>query len=233
MLIQDEAAGVMEGIFDFGMAGIQKGLRLTGLQTKKTAKLPKWPQITSEDSNIWINPLNSPNFEGEILLEKSPVVEQKTIPQISTDSEHVDTSPEPEYEETADFATTIAKLRSLLQQKSSESSLNTPAVSPLYDFCFLLTNHYHFLNFSPQDEKTTPQESTVDGVMPSLYKFCAKTATGMFQNTINTLKTALPGNTNEQQIVDNWSYVASDATVIFVATTTANMIIFNFFFFSE
>lgn len=29
---QDEAAGVMEGIFDFGLAGIRKGLRLTGLQ---------------------------------------------------------------------------------------------------------------------------------------------------------------------------------------------------------
>lgn len=56
--------------------------------------------------------------------------DQKTIPQISTDSEHVD-SPEPEYEEAADFATTIAKLRSLLQQKSSESSLTTPAVSPM------------------------------------------------------------------------------------------------------
>lgn len=52
------------------------------------------------------------------------------IPQISTDSEHVD-SPDPEYEEPADFASTIAKLRSLLQQKSSESNLTTPAVSPM------------------------------------------------------------------------------------------------------
>lgn len=72
----------MEGIFDFGMAGIRKGLRLTGLQetaetnkNKKSApikKLPKWPQIVQDDTkpeeNIWINPLISPNFEGEILL---------------------------------------------------------------------------------------------------------------------------------------------------------------------
>lgn len=49
--------------------------------------------------------------------------------------------------------------------------------------------------------------------MPSLYKFCAKTATGMFQNTINTLKTALPSNTNEQQFADDWTFVASDVTV--------------------
>lgn len=143
-MFQDEAAGVMEGIFDFGMAGIRRGLGLTGLQQEPsepkkittTKKLPKWPQIVQEDDskpetdNIWINPLNSPNFDGEILLEKTPISEQKTLPQISTDSEHVD-SPEPEYEETADFATTIAKLRSLLQQKSSESSLNTPAISPM------------------------------------------------------------------------------------------------------
>lgn len=72
----------MEGIFDFGMAGIRKGLRLTGLQeeskNKKSGvaasvkKLPKWPQIVQDDSksddNVWINPLTSPNFEGEILL---------------------------------------------------------------------------------------------------------------------------------------------------------------------
>lgn len=69
----------MEGIFDFGMAGLRKGLRLTGLQedskNKKSAaakKLPKWPQIVSEDSksdeNVWINPLTSPHFEGDILL---------------------------------------------------------------------------------------------------------------------------------------------------------------------
>lgn len=44
LFFKDEAAGVMEGILDFGMAGIRKGLRLTGLQdnlpenTAKTAK---------------------------------------------------------------------------------------------------------------------------------------------------------------------------------------------------
>lgn len=73
----------MEGIFDFGMAGIRKGLRLTGLQenlqqnkkvapSKPTKKLSKWPQViiddTKSDDSVWINPLNSPNFEGDILL---------------------------------------------------------------------------------------------------------------------------------------------------------------------
>lgn len=168
--MQDEAAGVVEGIFDLGMAGIRKGLRLTGLQdNEKKHQLPKWPRISSET-----NPPESPSFEGDLPLEKSPV------PQISTDSEHV-TSPEPEYEEAADFATTIAKLRSLLQQKSSEST----SVSPMMA--------------SSTEGGEEEEEEETDGVMPSLYKFCAKTATGMFQNTINTLKTALPGTTGDQQ----------------------------------
>lgn len=56
--------------------------------------------------------------------------------------------------------------------------------------------------------------------MPSLYKFCARTATGVFQNTLNTIKTALPGNVQEhvqpsliQDNVDNWTYIASDSSV--------------------
>nr|XP_022910839.1 uncharacterized protein LOC111421873 [Onthophagus taurus] len=61
--------------------------------------------------------------------------------------------------------------------------------------------------------------TNVDGALPSLYKFCARTATGVFQNTLNTLKTALPGNqsTIDQENefisienVNHWTYVASD-----------------------
>lgn len=40
-------------------------------------------------------------------------------------------SPDPEYEDAADLASSIAKLRSLLQQRSSESSMSTPALSPM------------------------------------------------------------------------------------------------------
>lgn len=63
--------------------------------------------------------------------------------------------------------------------------MTTPAISPM-----------------PFDDKTltpldpiaaAPDLSEVDGVMPSLYKFYNKTATGL-QNTFNTIKTALPGN---------------------------------------
>lgn len=156
--MQDEAAGVVEGILDFGMAGIRKGLRLTGLQDnlsdKTKAELPKMskpveisnrshkpvrltkiPHVASEDAKnimtdetVWINPLlkDSPNFDGQILLEKSPIAAQ-VVPTISTEDT---TSPDPEYEDATDLASTTAKLRSLLQQKTSESNFNTPAVSP-------------------------------------------------------------------------------------------------------
>lgn len=169
---------MVEGIFDFGMAGIRKGLRLTGLQdsldsTQKTKptqpvqlqhqktieqspknapKLVKVGHITSEDikkssqestdSSIWINPIakDSPNgFENQMLFEKSPNFEQPPekvanlpiVTNIATEINNQFFTESPEYEETADLASTISKLRNLLQQKSSESSLNTPAASPM------------------------------------------------------------------------------------------------------
>lgn len=73
---------------------------------------------------IFILKEKSPNAT-EMLLE-TPTV----IPDITTDS-NLFLNESPEYEETADLASTINKLRSLLQQRSSESSLNTPAASPM------------------------------------------------------------------------------------------------------
>nr|XP_023029988.1 uncharacterized protein LOC111517920 isoform X3 [Leptinotarsa decemlineata] len=93
---QDEAAGMVEGILDFGRAGFRKGLRLTGLQdnienakatfnissqpnkylskrrSSKSAKQESPVKEPSEDSldTVWMNPLqmDSPNFDGQILL---------------------------------------------------------------------------------------------------------------------------------------------------------------------
>lgn len=233
---QDEAAGVMEGLLDFGRAGLRKGLRLTGLQDnietakpaiaksttkKKPAKLTrsesqeKTSSAESSDS-VWINPLqfDSPSFDGHILLEKpkkAPDTEkgplsQKSdadhslIPLISTESEN--DSPDPEYEEPADLASTIAKLRSLLQQKSSESSLSTPALSPMPPE-----------DFQQKLESQVADTIEIDGMVPSFYKFCAKTATGVLQNTINTLKTALPtANLTDslQSTTEKWYFIQSE-----------------------
>lgn len=48
----------------------------------------------------------------------------------------------------------------------------------------------------------------VDGFIPSIYKVCAKTATGVFNNTLNTIKTALPA-TDEEVItygIEKWEF---------------------------
>lgn len=68
-------------------------------------------------------PENEKTVKGE--------TEQPIIPFISMNLSSENGSPDPEYEEAADLASTIAKLRSLLQQKSSESNLSTPALSPM------------------------------------------------------------------------------------------------------
>ncbi|XP_049823486.1 uncharacterized protein LOC109595505 isoform X2 [Aethina tumida] len=230
---QDEAAGVVEGLLDFGRAGLRKGLRLTGLQdniqnakavlTSTTApKLKtKATKLVHSDStektssgdsteSCWINPLQStdtPNYDGQILLEKGKpaddfeksVEDHPIIPYISTESED---SPDPEYEEPADLESTIAKLRSLLQQKSSESNLSTPAISPMPpdDFCMKMS----------QD---ATGDLEVDGMVPSFYKLCAKTATGVFNKSLNTIKTALPGNTSDQFLnTENWKFEAVKET---------------------
>lgn len=54
----------------------------------------------------------------------------------------------------------------------------------------------------------------MDGFMPSFYKFCAKTATGVLDKTIHTIKTALPGTAQGIESNDNaWIFVQTDQNV--------------------
>ncbi|CAH1114966.1 unnamed protein product [Psylliodes chrysocephalus] len=222
---QDEAAGMVEGILDFGRAGLRKGLRLTGLQEnigqaksslnvaqakRKGGRTPRSESVEKsiqEEESVWLNPLQleSPNFDGQILLEKSEEKGKKEleIPSISMEQPSSGTnSPDPEYEDTADLASSIAKLRSLLQQRSSESSLSTPALSPM----------------PPDETGQKPLESElgsdpdeVDGMIPSFYKFCAKTATGVLDKTIHSIKTALPSNVQGVEHSDNaWIFMQTE-----------------------
>ncbi|XP_030766630.1 uncharacterized protein LOC115890525 isoform X2 [Sitophilus oryzae] len=239
---QDEAAGMVEGILDFGRAGFRKGLRLTGLQDnienakatltgipiaksaqrsmrdqvkKKLEELRKsdsdsLEKISSAESveSVWINPLDSPHLEdipeksGKTVThgpDKTPSGDSVSIPSISTEQPADSDSPDPEYEDTADLASSIAKLRSLLQQRSSESNLSTPALSPMPE---------DYIQKQVESENVSDVEAMeVDGMMPNFYKFCAKTASGVLSNTLNTIKTALPGN-NPGQVytVERWKF---------------------------
>ncbi|XP_045474840.1 uncharacterized protein LOC123680793 isoform X2 [Harmonia axyridis] len=206
---QDEAAGMVEGLFDLGMAGIRRGLKLTGLQenssqegmiteikarcslvspgaTNKKVRPPSNAELAEEC--VWMNPLQT-NVDDDVLADNDEV---DHVPSILMDSLEYG-SPDPEYEEGADFATTIAKLRSLLQQKSSSESISTtPVASPMMS----------------DNNKSLLDLEEVDGFIPSIYKMCAKTATGVFNNTLNTIKTALP-STDEEVIaygIEKWNF---------------------------
>ncbi|XP_066155757.1 uncharacterized protein [Euwallacea fornicatus] len=243
---QDEAAGMVEGILDFGRAGFRKGLRLTGLQDNiETAKstlsnssaaktmtksvrghvkkrLEDFKKSDTEQQDktssaesaesIWINPaqIDSPNYDGHILLEKIPSKpthdepqiaksDDFPVPSISTEDTSETDSPDPEYEDTADLASSIAKLRSLLQQRSSESSMSTPALSPMPD---------DYMQKQMESENVSDIEPTeLDGMMTNFYKVCTKTATGVFSNTLNTIKTALPSSVAESFCtVEMWNF---------------------------
>ncbi|XP_057652629.1 uncharacterized protein LOC130891737 isoform X1 [Diorhabda carinulata] len=261
---QDEAAGMVEGILDFGRAGLRKGLRLTGLQdnieqakaslnisqsnkqaskmrASKIAKTDSTEKSVVEEESVWMNPLqiDSPNYDGQILLEKSlenPDREKRDldIPSISMEEPSSGTNtPDIEYEETADLASSIAKLRSLLQQRSSESSISTPALSPIcvqskYNgFKFWVADRLQFFQSRPPDDLTqkplegesTVESDEVDGMIPSFYKFCAKTATGVFDKTIHSIKTALPTHVPGLEHSDNaWIFLQTDQTEVDVLT---------------
>lgn len=61
------------------------------------------------------------------------------------------------------------------------------------------------------DIENISDTNEVDGVMPSFYKFCAKTATGVLDKTIHTIKTALPGTVQGVEQSDNaWIFIQSN-----------------------
>lgn len=87
----------------------------------------------------------------------------------------------------------------------------------------LLFLYFPFLVRPPDDFASKPTEAEcvsdldeVDGVMPTFYKFCAKTATGVLDKTLNTIKTALPGNPQGSEQTDNaWIFIQQEQTVRF------------------
>ncbi|XP_013144188.1 PREDICTED: uncharacterized protein LOC106107735 isoform X2 [Papilio polytes] len=133
----DEAAGMMEGLLDFGIAGIKKGLRFTGLSDDSQEKSPshqakeKASEKISPPQDMVRKPIQEhrdiasgykeENGAVPHLVKQHRVTSQDSMvrragswPPPEPGSE----SPEPEYEEAADLSTSIAKLRCLLQQRA-------------------------------------------------------------------------------------------------------------------
>ncbi|XP_073954374.1 uncharacterized protein isoform X2 [Choristoneura fumiferana] len=141
----DEAAGMMEGLLDFGIAGLKKGLRFTGLSDDSMDKSPSHAKDKSERNSPpdgaggmsrskplpieTREPVMSSVIQKEdngvssvhTLVKQQRVASQDSVP---TQPKPVPSlpaapeSPEPEYEEPVDLSASIAKLRDLLQQTS-------------------------------------------------------------------------------------------------------------------
>ncbi|XP_013171370.1 PREDICTED: uncharacterized protein LOC106120565 [Papilio xuthus] len=147
----DEAAGMMEGLLDFGIAGIKKGLRFTGLSDDSQEKSPS--HQAKDKASEKISPPQDmgrkPIQEHRDITIASAHNENGAVPQLvkqhrvtSQDSmmsqgrragswppqEGGAESPEPEYEEAADLSTSIAKLRCLLQQRAETAQYRSDEI---------------------------------------------------------------------------------------------------------
>ncbi|XP_022823534.1 uncharacterized protein LOC111354342 isoform X2 [Spodoptera litura] len=138
--LQDEAAGMMEGLLDFGIAGLKKGLRFTGL-SDDSDKSPSHhrerpgdkaspPESRSKHVVEHKDHGNGQRDENNVppLVKQHRVTSQDSVPSQprpvplpELPLAPVPDSPEPEYEEAADLSTSIAKLRCLLQQRAETS----------------------------------------------------------------------------------------------------------------
>ncbi|XP_063832146.1 uncharacterized protein LOC135081357 [Ostrinia nubilalis] len=144
----DEAAGMMEGLLDFGIAGFKKGLRFTGLSDDSQEKSPSHrekggngeklsPPETSPKAKTAAEPKeagsstviqkeDNGNGSAPQLIKQQRVISQDSVPSQAKAIPRepppplgaLSDSPEPEYEEAADLSTSIAKLRCLLQQRA-------------------------------------------------------------------------------------------------------------------
>ncbi|CAH2088388.1 unnamed protein product [Euphydryas editha] len=139
--LQDEAAGMMEGLLDKGIAGIKKGLRFTGLSDDSQEKSPAVkdrttdkispselhrgrgrPEVVMEAKESYMpfgNPKEENGTSTHHLVKQQRVTSQDSMqakPRVEWGApESLSESPEPQYEEAADLSASIAKLRTLLQ----------------------------------------------------------------------------------------------------------------------
>ncbi|CAB3232755.1 unnamed protein product [Arctia plantaginis] len=237
--LQDEAAGMMEGLLDFGIAGLKKGLRFTGLSDDSQEKSPSHqksdktppPEISRGKPILEYKDVHATNVPREDnssvhpLLKQQRVISQDSVPSQPkpiAKSEPVlvplADSPEPEYEEAADLSTSIAKLRCLLQERAD----NSPRAEDVWwenaEETRGRTQHHH--SSRPVDTATladeydmTMERNSSPGQttinMQRLDKLFQRTVTGVF----NSIKTAVGAEGGEGEepprTLHDWTYVCT------------------------
>lgn len=82
------------------------------------------------------------------------------------------------------------------------------------NFCWILCRPPDETGQKPLESELGSDPDEVDGMIPSFYKFCAKTATGVLDKTIHSIKTALPSNVQGVEHSDNaWIFMQTEQNV--------------------
>ncbi|XP_075982189.1 uncharacterized protein LOC142980602 isoform X2 [Anticarsia gemmatalis] len=234
--LQDEAAGMMEGLLDFGIAGLKKGLRFTGLSDDSQEKSPSHhrsdktppsevprPKPIQEFKDVHANNnQRDDNASVPPLLKQQRVISQDSVPSQARSAARSEPvlvpladSPEPEYEEAADLSTSIAKLRCLLQQRADASPRAEEVWWESAEETRGRTHHHH--STRPVDTATLADEydmnlernsspSQTSNNMQRLDKLFQRTVTGVF----NSIKTAVGAEGEEPpRTLHDWTYVCT------------------------
>ncbi|XP_047998429.1 uncharacterized protein LOC125235857 isoform X2 [Leguminivora glycinivorella] len=231
--LQDEAAGMMEGLLDFGIAGFKKGLRFTGLGDDSQEKSPSHLKDKSERNSptegrkmaaTRPEPIMPSVIQREdnglsaahSLVKQHRVVSQDSVPSAPKPIPHalLTDSPEPEYEEAADLSASIAKLRSLLQRQGSPEKNGQSGDDVVWEGAEETRGRAQRHHSSrPVDTATLADEYDMQtdrssSPTPSnrLDKLFQRTVTGVF----NSIKTAVGAEGDEAlppQPLQEWTHV--------------------------
>ncbi|XP_047027449.1 uncharacterized protein LOC124635571 isoform X1 [Helicoverpa zea] len=234
----DEAAGMMEGLLDFGIAGLKKGLRFTGLSddsdkspshraSDRSPPAEPRPMIaehkephTKENNNGHRDENNVPQLVKQHRVTSQDIVPSlpRAVPRAEGLPAPLPDSPEPEYEEAADLSTSIAKLRCLLQQRAETSPRAERAEEVWWESAEETrgrAQQHHSLR--PVDTATLADEYDMNmdrNSSPSQTSNNMQRLDKLFQRTVtgvfNSLKTAV-GAEGEQptRTLHDWTYVAT------------------------
>ncbi|XP_072945367.1 uncharacterized protein [Epargyreus clarus] len=242
----DEAAGMMEGLLDIGIAGIKKGLRFTGLSDDSQEKSPSHhkdkgsdktsppesarssqPKSTASEAKEIIPHVPQKEENGNAvphLVKQHRVSSQDSVPSqaIPTRPEYpalepLSDSPEPEYEEVGDLSTSIAKLRSLLQETSNASRSDEiwwegaeetrgRAQPPGAAHRAVDTASLAYEYDMSGEPNSSPRQTSNN--MQRLDKLFQRTVTGVF----NSIKTAVSAEDEAvPQPAADWTYIVAGA----------------------
>ncbi|XP_047515496.1 uncharacterized protein LOC125056446 isoform X2 [Pieris napi] len=234
--LQDEAAGMMEGLLDKGIAGIKKGLRFTGLSDDSQEKSPSHQreklspterrgklEMVTEHRDIKEYAPKDENSAVPQLVKQHRVTSQDSSTQVRPPAEAgvaISESPEPQYEEVADLSHSIAKLRSLLNEAAPrneeiwwETAEETRGRTQTHH------SERHVDTATLADEydmnlERNASPSQTPNNMQRLDRLFQRTVTGVF----NSIKTAV-GADGEGEVHHQWNYVTTN-----VDTSVANAV---------